>query len=162
MRLDRIPCCSGARFRAIAWAFAAVLILLMVQPSIGSAGTVLSERTQVVGGPQMQGPTAADAQTRESTTYLQGKKIRTETEGRIWVLDFDKAMLITIDPSAKTYSEMSLEALKEAQKQAMEWIRTLRAQVEEKMKTMPPESREAMRKKLDSLPEAMFGGEETA
>jgi hypothetical protein len=123
---------------------------------------VLSERTQVVGAPQMPGSTAGGTQTRESTTYLQGKKTRTETEGRIWVLDFDKGMLITINRSAKTYSEMSLKDLREAQKRAIEWMNTLRAQMEEKMKTMPPESREAMQKKLDSLPQAMFGEETPA
>ncbi len=110
----------------------------------------------------MQGQTAAGQRSRESTTYLQGKRIRTETEGHIWVLDFEKGMLLTINPTAKTYTEMSLKDLKEAQKQAMEWMSGLRAQMEEKMKKMPPESREAMQKKLDSLPAGMFGEEKPA
>lgn len=162
MRRDRIPCCFRARVCTALWAIALVVIILIAQPSVGSAGMVLNERTQLVGGPQMQGEAAGGTRTRESTTYLQGKKIRTETEDRVWVLDFDKGLLITIDPAAKTYSEMSLKDLKEAQKQAMQWMGTLRAQMEEKMKTMPPESREAMRKKLDSLPQAMLGEEKPA
>lgn len=162
MKRDYSPNRSGSGLRALAWAFAAVAILLIARPSIGSAGMVLSERTQVVGGPQMEGSPEAGARTRESTTFLQGKKIRTETEGRVWVLDFEKGMLITIDPSAKTYTEMSLKDLKEAQKQAMQWMNNLRSQMEEKMKTMPPESREAMQKKLDSFPQAMLGEEKPA
>jgi hypothetical protein len=38
----------------------------------------------------------------------------------------------------------------------------LRKQMEERMKTMPPESREAMQKKLDSLPAGWFGEEKPA
>jgi hypothetical protein len=121
---------------------------------------VLSERTHLVGAPSMQGQVAASQKTRESTTYLQGKRIRTETEGRIWVMDFEKGQLITINPTDKTYTELSLKDLKEAQKQAMEWMKSLRAQMEEKMKDMTPEARAAMQKKLDSLPAGTFEGEE--
>jgi chemotaxis protein CheY-P-specific phosphatase CheC len=67
-----------------------------------------------------------------------------------------------INPSEKTFSEMSLKELREAQNQAMEWMKGLRAQMEEKMKTMPPESREAMQKKLQSLPEGVFGEDKPA
>jgi hypothetical protein len=121
---------------------------------------VLEEKTELVGG--MKGQGAADTRTRESTTYLQGKKIRTETEGRIWVLDFDKGVLLTINPSAKTYTEMTLQDLKMAQKQAMEWMASLRAQMEEQMKTMPPEQQEVMRKKLESFPKGLSEEEKPA
>ena len=162
MKPVRVPFLSGARGCAFPWILPVIFMLLAVHPSVGSADMVLSERTQLVGGPPMQGQTAAGQRSRESTTYLQGKRIRTETEGHIWVLDFEKGMLLTINPTAKTYTEMSLKDLKEAQKQAMEWMGGLRAQMEEKMKKMPPESREAMQKKLDSLPAGMFGEEKPA
>lgn len=141
---------------------AAIVVLLAFHPWAASAGMVLSEKTVFVGGPEMQGQAAAAGQTRESTTYMEGKKIRTEAEGHVWVLDFEKGVLLTINPVAKTYTEMSLKDLREAQKQAMEWMKNLRSQMEEKMKTMPPESREAMNKQLESLPEGMFGEEKPA
>lgn len=153
---------SGARVGAFPRILPVFVILIALHPSVGSADMVLSERTSLVGAPSVQGQTAASQKTRESTTYLQGKRIRTETEGHIWVLDFEKGMLITINPTAKTYTEMSLKDLKEAQKQAMEWMSGLRAQMEEKMKTMPPESKAAMQKKLDSIPAEMFGEEKPA
>ncbi len=160
MKPVRIPLLPGARVCATCGILAAVVILLALQPSVGSADMVLSEKTELVGG--MQGQQTAGKRSSESTTYLKGKKIRTETEGRIWVLDFDKDKLITINPADKTYTEMSLQDLKQAQKQAMEWMKSLRAQMEEKLKKMPPESREAMQKKLDSLPAGMFGDEKPA
>ncbi len=159
MKPVRIPFLSGAGVRAFPWILPVLFILIALHPSVGSADMVLSERTQLVGAPAMQGQMAASQQSRESTTYLQGKRIRTETEGRIWVLDFEKGMLITINPTNKTYTEMSLKDLKEAQKQAMEWMSGLRTQMEEKMKTMSPEARATMQKKLDALPEGMFGEE---
>lgn len=162
MKPVRIPFLSGARGSAFPWMLPVLVILIALHPSVGSADMVLSERTQIVGGPPMQGQMAAAQQSRESTTYLQGKRIRTETDGRIWVLDFEKGMLITINPTAKTYTEMSLKDLKEAQKQAMEWMSGLRAQMEEKMKTMSPEARAAMQEKLDSMPAGMFGEEKPA
>ncbi len=160
MKAVRIPLSSGPGKPATLWILPVVIILLSLHPSAGSADMVLSERTEIVGGPPMKGQAPAGMRSRESTTYLQGKRIRTETEGHIWVLDFEKGMLITINPKAKTYTEMSLKDLKEAQKQAMEWMKGLRDQMEEKMKTMPAESRAAMQKKLDSLPQGMFGEQE--
>ena len=162
MKPVRIPFLSGARVSAFPWILPVLVILIALHPSVGSADMVLSERTHLVGAPPVQGQMAAAQKSRESTTYLQGKRIRTETEGRIWVLDFEKGMLITINPTDKTYTEMSLKDLKEAQKQAMEWMSDLRAQMEEKMKTMPPESKAAMQKKLDALPAGMFGEEKPA
>lgn len=153
---------SEARVSAFFRSLPVLAILIVLHPSVGSADMVLSERTHVVGVPSAQGQMEASQKTRESTTYLQGKRIRTETEGRVWVLDFEKGMLITINPAAKTYTEMSLKDLKEAQKQAMEWMGGLRAQMEEKMKTMTPEAREAMQKKLDALPAGTFGEKKPA
>lgn len=160
MKPGRTPFLSGAGVSAFPWIV--LVILIALHPSVGSADMVLSERTHIVGAPPMQGQMAAAQQSRESTTYLQGKRIRTESEGRIWVLDFQKGMLVTINPTDKTYTEMSLKDLKEAQKQAMEGMSGLRAQMVEKMKTMSPEDREAMQKKLDSMPEGMFGEEKPA
>jgi hypothetical protein len=57
---------------------------------------------------------------------------------------------------------MTLQDLKAAQKQAMEWMGKLRAQMEERMKTMPPDQQEAMRKKLDSFPKGMLEEEKPA
>ncbi len=159
MKPAHTPFLSGARVSAFPWILSVLVILIALHPSVGSAGMVMSERTHIVGVPPTQGQTTASQKTRDSTTYLQGKRIRTETEERVWVLDFEKGMLITINPTAKTYTEMSLEDLKEAQKQAMDWMSGLRAQMEEKMKTMPPESKAAMQKKLDSMPAGMFGEE---
>ena len=133
MKPVRIPFLSGASVCASCWLLAAIALLLTVHPSIGSADMVLSEKTELVGMP-MHGQNAPPKRSSESTTYLQGKRIRTETEGRIWVLDFEKDKLITINPADKTYTEMSLQDLKEAQKQAMEWMKGLRAQMEEKLK----------------------------
>ena len=159
----RTPFLSGTRVSAFPWILPVLVILIALHPSVGFADMVLNERTHIVGVPPMQGQTAAaQNKSRESTTYLKGKRIRTETEGRIWVLDFSKGMLMTINPTSKTYTEMSLKDLKEAQKQAMEWMKSLRAQMEEKMKTMPPESRAVMQKKLDSMPAEMFGEEKPA
>jgi hypothetical protein len=141
---------------------AVVAILLIVQPTVLSAGTVLQEKTELLGGPPVPGQRPEATRTSESTTYLQGKKIRTETEGRIWVLDFEKGLLITINTAAKTYTEISLNDLREAQKQAIEWMETLRAQMEERMKAMPPEQKAAMQKKLDYMPQGMFRSEESA
>jgi len=162
MRPMRIPFLSGAGVCAFPWILSALVVLIGSHPSVGFADMVLSERTHIVGAPSMQAQMAASQQSRESTTYLQGKRIRTETEGRIWVLDFEKGLLITINPTGKTYTEMSLKDLKDAQKQAMEWMKGLREQMEEKMKTMSPESRAAMQKKLDSLPAGTFGEEKPA
>ena len=159
MKPVRIPFLSKAGGSAIPWILSVLLVLICQHPSIGSADMVLKERTLLVGAPAMQGQMAASQKSRESTTYLQGKRIRTETEGRTWVLDFEKGLLITINAAEKTYTEMSLSDLKEAQKQAMEWMKNLRAQMEEKMKTMTPEARAAMQKKLDSLPAGTFGEE---
>ncbi len=159
MKPERGRFVSGAGPFFLSLVLSAVFTLQLLCPSIGFSGMVLTERTQVVGGPPMKGQGAAGQRSRESTTYLQGKKIRTETEGRIWVLDFEKGMLITINPKAKTFTEMSLKDLKQAQKQAMQWMSGLRKQMEEQMKTMPPESREAMQKKLDALPPGLFGEE---
>jgi hypothetical protein len=153
---------SGARASAFVRSLPVLVILVVLHPSVGSADMVLSERTHLVGMPSVQGQMTVGPTTRESTTYLKGKRIRTETEGRIWVLDFEKDMLITINPTAKNYTEMSLKDLKEAQKQAMEWMGGLRAQMEEKMKAMTPEDREAMQKKLDALPAGTFGEEKPA
>jgi hypothetical protein len=151
------PFLSGTRVSAFPWILPVLVILIALHPSVGSADMVLSERTSIVGAPPMQGQMAsAQKRSGESTTYLQGKRIRTETEGHIWVLDFARRVLMTINPTDKTYTEISLKDLKEAQKQAMEWMSSLRAQMEEKMKTMPPESRAAMQKKLDSMPAGMF------
>ena len=161
MKPVRIPFLFGAGVRAFSWMLPVVAVLIALHPSVGSAEMVLSERTQLVGVPTPQGQMAAAQKSRESTTYLQGKRIRTETEGRVWVLDFEKGLLITINPTDKAYTEMSLKDLKEAQKQAMEWMNNLRAQMEEKMKTMTPEAREAMRKKLDALPAGTFGEEKS-
>ena len=162
MKPVRTPFLSEARVSAFAWILSVLVILIAFHPSVGSADMVLSERTHLVGVPPMQGQKAPVQQSRESTTYLQGKRIRTETEGHIWVLDFEKGLLITINPTDKTYMEMSLKDLKETQKEAMEWMSRLRAQMEEQMKTMPPESKAAMQKKLDALPAGMFGDEEPA
>jgi hypothetical protein len=152
----------GANRRVMRSVLAVVAILLIVQPTVGSAGMVLQEKTELVGAPQAQGLGPEGSQTRESTTYLQGKKIRTETEGRIWVLDFEKGLLVTINTAAKTYTEISLNDLREAQKQAMQWMETLRAQMEEKMKSMPPEQKAAMQKKLDYMPQGMLRDEKPA
>jgi hypothetical protein len=158
-----VPFLPGSRGWALCRILTAVVILFAVRPSLGSAGMVLGEKTELGGLPvQGQGPVVPAGQARESTTYIEGKRIRTETGGRVLVLDFDRGVLLTINPSDKTYSEMRLEDLREAQKQAMEWMKGLRAQMEEKMKTMPPESREAMQKKLQSLPEGVFGEEKPA
>lgn len=156
MKPVRIPFLSGARVSAFPWSLPVLFILIGFHPSVGSADMVLSERTHLVGAPAVQGQMAGAQKSRESTTYLQGKRIRTETEGRIWVLDFEKGMLVTINADDKTYTEMSLKDLKEAQKQAMAWMSDLRAQMVEKMKTMSPEAKAAMQKKLDSIPAGMF------
>ena len=158
-KLERIPHRSRAKCRIIRSVLAIVAILLIGLPTVGSAGMVLQEKTELVGGPPTKGQGPEGSRTRESITYLQGKKIRTETEGRIWVLDFEKGLLLTISTAAKTYTEMSLVDLKEAQKQAIKWMDTLRAQMEERMKAMPPEQKAAMQKKLDSLPQGMSGDE---
>lgn len=152
----------SVRCRINPWVLAVLAALLFAVPSVGSAGMVLEEKTELVGGPPMQGHPPGFARTRASTTYLEGKKIRTETEGHVWVMDFEKGLLITINPAAKTYTEMGLKDLKEAQKQAMQWMATLRQQMEEKMKDMPPEQKETMRKRLDSLPQGMAGEEKPA
>ncbi len=162
MKPERDPFLPGSGLFAFSLVLAVVLALQPLYPSVGFAGMVLTEKTQVVGGPPMKGQSAAGQPSRESTTYLQGKKIRTETAGRIWVLDFEKGLLITINPKTKTYTEMSLKDLKQAQKQAMEWMRGLRKQMEEQMKTMPPEQRKAMQQKLDSLPADLFGEQKSA
>jgi hypothetical protein len=157
VKLERIPHGSRTKCRVIGSVLAVLAILLIGQPAVGSAGMVLQEKTELVGGPAKQGRGPEGSQTRESTTYLQGKRIRTETEGRVWVLDFEKGLLVTINTTAKTYTEMSLDDLKEAQEQAIKWMDTLRAQMEERMKAMPPEQKAAMQKKLDSLPQGMSG-----
>lgn len=162
MKSVRTPFLSEARVSAFVWTLPVLVILIALHPSLGSADMVLSERTHLVGVPSVQGQKATVQQSRESTTYLQGKRIRTETEGHVWVLDFEKGLLMTINPTDKTYMEMSLKDLKEKQKEAMEWMSGLRAQMEENMKTMSPESKAAMQKKLDALPAGMFGEEAPA
>lgn len=157
--LERVPHRSRAKCRVIRSVLAIAAILLIGLPTVGSAGMVLQEKTELVGGPPTKGQGQEGSRIRESITYLQGKKIRTETEGRIWVLDFEKGLLLTISTAAKTYTEMSLADLKEAQKQAIQWMDTLRAQMEERMKAMPPEQKAAMQKKLDSLPQGMSADE---
>lgn len=152
---------AGSGFFAAPLTLAALWVLLMAEPSAVFAGMVLSEKTELIGGPPVQGREAG-TQERLSTTYLQGKKIRTETAERVWVMDFDKGLLITIHPSAKTYSEMSLKDLKEAQEQAMQRMSRLRVQMEEKMKSMPPEQREALRRQLDVWPQGISAEENPA
>ena len=161
MDWKRSPHRSKAGSPVVSRILAATLVLLITQPTVTLAGMVLKEKTELVGGAaEAQG--AGSSQLRESTTYLQGKKIRTETASRVWVLDFDKGVLLTINPSAKTYTQMTLQDLRVAQEQAVEWMGTLRAQVEERMKTLPPEQQEAMKKKLASFPKGTFGEEKPA
>jgi hypothetical protein len=152
-------CLHRDRGGALRGIFSVLVILIALHPSVSSADMVMHERTVLVGAPTMQAEMAVSQKSRESTIYLKGKRIRTETEGRTWILDFERGLLITIKPTDKTYTEISLKDLKEAQKQAMEWMKSLRAQMEEKMKTMTPEARAAMQKKLDSLPAGTFGEE---
>lgn len=156
MKPARVPFLSGARVSTFPWGLPFLFILVALHPSVGSADMVLIERTYLVEAAAVQGQTAASQRFRESTTYLRGKRIRTESEGRVWVLDFERGVLITINPTDKTYTEMSLSDLKEAQKRAMAWMKDLRAQMVEKMKTMSPEAKAAMQKKLDSIPAGMF------
>ncbi len=162
MNKEPVPCRWAVRPRINPWIPLALAALLLAVPSVGSAGLVLEEKTELVGGPPVQGQPPGVARSRASTTYLEGKKIRTESEGHVWVMDFDKGLLITINPVAKTYTEMSLKDVKETQKQAMQWMETLRQQMEEKMKDMPPEQKEIMRKRLDSMPQGMLAEEKPA
>ncbi len=141
-------------------ALACLLVAWSTPPA--SAGMVIREKTVMMGTPGMPGGQQPGQKTRISTTYLQGKKIRTETGGRVFILDFDKGLLITVNPAKKIYTEMSLAELKKAQEQAMAWMGTLREEMEKKMQGMSPDQRAAMQKKLDSLPKGLFGDEKPA
>lgn len=130
--------------------------LLLIPASDAFAGLVFDEKVEFVRPAGEAGGDRPSPRPRESTTYFQGKKVRTETKGHVYILDFEKKVMINLNPSTKTYSEMSLEDLKAAQNQAMEWMKNLRAQMVQNMEKLPPESRAEMQKKLDSLPQSMF------
>jgi hypothetical protein len=117
---------------------------------------ILTERVEQTGSKATGEAGKGAGLARETTTYLQGKKVRTESRGRVYLLDFEKGILTAVKLSEETYTELTLEQMTEAQQKAMQWTRRLRDQLVQNMEKMPPESRSAMQAKLDSLSRGLF------
>ncbi|MEW6440219.1 MAG: DUF4412 domain-containing protein [bacterium] len=145
--------CSGSRFLFLSClCFCLLAALCLPAPQETLAGMIIHEQTVFSGMPTPAGPQAAPPRTHSSVLYLQGKKLRSETE-KVFIVDFEAGKLLALTPEEKTYSEIGLDQLREAQKQAMQWIGSLREQMKKNLETMPPEKRAEMQKKIDMFPQ---------
>jgi|GEM_PF-1633133 len=140
----RIPCRSVALFTMV----------LLAAPSAPRAwaGMVLQEETTLLGVTPPAGAQAPAQNTRLSVVYLEGKRVRTETEKQVVILDFTTGKVFHLNPEAKTYTELTLGQIREAQKQAAQWMVHLRDQMKKELEKAPPEKRAEMEKKIASLP----------
>ena len=115
-----------------------------VQGTTVSAGLVIEEKTDFIQHLSSSQTKSIPSQSRGTTTYIQGRKVRAESGNRVFILDFENNKAYNLNPTAKTYTELSIEQFRAAQKMALKWIQGLRKQMEEKLADLPPEKRKAM------------------
>lgn len=140
----RVPCRTVALF--------AVALLAAPAAPGAWAGMVLQEETTLSGVTPPAGTRTPTLNTRLSVVYLDGKRIRTETEKQVVILDFTTGKVFHLNPEAKTYTELTLEQIREAQNQAAQWMVHLRDQMKKELEKAPPEKRAEMEKKMAALP----------
>ena len=131
---------------------ALVVFFLILSAPFAFGGMVIKEKNEVRGDPSSSAKLSGETKSREATTYLQGKKARIETEKQVVIIDFDKSRFLKLDPLNKTFTDVSLEEMKEAQKRTLKWLANLRKNMEEKLKALPPEKQESMREKMEAIP----------
>jgi len=114
-------------------------------------GMVIEERTEIQGpfATAEAGHNAPQVQTIK--TYIQGRRMRSDSGDYSVIFDFGNRMFYTLNPKTRTYTEMTLEQFREAQKQAMQWVNQMNAQMEQSLKDMPEETRKDVMEKLGSL-----------
>lgn len=160
-----IPCSPSGQACNLRVAFVAValsLCLSVVVAQNGFAGMVIHEETAMTGMPTPPDAPAGTKNIRSTVLYLEGKKIRTETDKLVFILDFEAGKIVTLNPVAKSYTEVGLEQLREAQKQAVQWMANLREQMKKNLATLPPEKQAEMQKKIDALPQDLVQPEKPA
>ncbi len=137
------------------WAVSAVFTALrLADPAApdARAGMVLQEETILSGVTPPAGAQTPGQNKRLSVVYLEGKHARTETEKQVVILDFSTGKVFHLNTEAKTYSELTLEQIREAQKQAAQWMAHLKEQMKKDIEKAPPEKRAEMEKKMAALP----------
>jgi GLPGLI family protein len=77
-----------------------------------------------------------------------------QSDGHTVILRVDQDKLFTVDNQKKTYREMSLAELESAAKAAGGQMEAARAQMQQRMKDLPPEQRAMMEKMMPNLPGA--------
>lgn len=137
------------------WAISAALAALLLAPPAPPeawAGMVLEEETILSGATPPGGPQTPGQNKRLSVVYLEGKRARTETERQVVILDFSTGKVFHLNTEAKTYTELTLQQVREAQKQAAQWMAHLKDQMKKEIEKAPPEKRAEMEKKMAALP----------
>jgi hypothetical protein len=85
--------------------------------------------------------TPATGEARKTTLYLEGNRIRVESEaargGQVFIFDGDKDVFYMIEPASKSYREMTRADLEKMAAQ----VTDVMAQMQEKLKNLPPEQR---------------------
>jgi len=128
------------------------LCLCTVIAQEGFAGMVIHEETALTSSQTPPGPQAGSKDIRHAVLYLEGRKVRTETDKYVFILDFEAGKILTLNLAEKSYTEVGLEQLRQAQKQAEQWMANLREQMKKNLENLPPEKKAEMQKKIDALP----------
>ncbi len=126
---------------------------IFFQASFAFSGMVIEEKNELVGEASLSAGKARGPMTGDVKTYIQGKKVRIDTGEMSYILDFEKGVMLTLKAKNKTYTVMTKEQVKDAQKKAFQWIENMRKMAEKRLESLPPEKRKAMRKKLDAFPQ---------
>ena len=134
-----------------------VVLVLILSASVAYGGMVIKEKNIMNGDPSSTAKLNEKTKTREAVTYIQGKKVRIETEKKIIVIDFEKGRFLTLDPSKKTYTDLTLEHVKAAQERTLKWLANLRKDMEKKLMALPPDKQDALRKKMEAMPSLDLG-----
>ena len=77
-----------------------------------------------------------------------------QSDGHAVILRGDQDKFISVDSKKKTYHEMNLAELESAAKAAQSQMEAARAQMQQRMKDLPPEQRAMMEKMMPNLPGA--------
>jgi len=117
----------------------------------GGTGLVIEEKNELQSPLPAAGTGQDMPQVQTTKTYIQDRKMRSESGDTVVIFDFDKNMFYSLNPRARTYAEMTLEQFKESQKQAMKWIEEMNAQMEQNLDKIPEEARKELMQQLESL-----------
>lgn len=156
---------KAPRFGIRSWVAMETLAVLLALPLATPdtwAGMVLDEETTLSGVTPPPGTLGPDRNTRLSVVYLEGKRARTETENQVVILDFATGRVYHLNPAGKTYTELTLEQIREAQKQAAQWMAHFKDQLKKEIEKAPLEKRADMEKRMAALPPELVQPEKPA